>query len=221
MWKDHGNTGTTGNYLSGSITSQTVVSFSPFTLASATSKNPLPVELISFQAIKAGQHVDILWTTQSEINCDYYVVQRSGDGIKFDDFSQVNGAGSSNEILDYKIIDLSPLSGISYYRLKQFDYNGNTQYSDLEKIDFLRGIGNLIRFYPNPTRDWVTIDVSQTQYTDLEYFVYDAVGKLVSSGRLSDVKALNLTQIGSSELYFISISSREFGPVFSRKIVVY
>ncbi|HRF82657.1 MAG TPA: hypothetical protein PL070_21530, partial [Flavobacteriales bacterium] len=77
MWKDHGNGGTTGNLTAGTIvTSGPVTAFSPFTLASRTAMNPLPVELISFDAANDGDVVRVDWRTATELNNDRYEVER-------------------------------------------------------------------------------------------------------------------------------------------------
>ncbi|MCX6296907.1 MAG: T9SS type A sorting domain-containing protein [Bacteroidetes bacterium] len=134
MWKDEGNTATTGaaDPSTGTVTSGLVTSFSPFTLASKVSGvNPLPIELLSFTAkYISSQEVDINWSTASELNNDYFTIERSKDAISFDEINITDGAGNSNSTLNYSTTDDSPLAGISYYRLKQTDFNGDFKYSN-------------------------------------------------------------------------------------------
>jgi len=81
QWEDMGNSTTTGDSTSGSVTSTTyVTTFSPFSLGSSTSNNPLPIELITFNVKQVGNHVELNWTTATEINNDFFNIERSLDG---------------------------------------------------------------------------------------------------------------------------------------------
>jgi hypothetical protein len=138
LWTNEGNGGTTGNTLTGSIiTSGSVTNFSPFTLASETgSENPLPIELTKFSAQLIKNHVLLLWQTATEINNDYFEVERSVDGFEWEIIDRVKGAGNSNIILNYTSVDKYPKTGVSYYRLKQTDYDGTFAYSKIESINY-------------------------------------------------------------------------------------
>ncbi|MGZ4033386.1 MAG: hypothetical protein ACXVP4_00870, partial [Bacteroidia bacterium] len=121
QWKDNGNGGTTGTALSGTIVSSSAASiFGPFTLSSATVINPLPIELINFSAtLNENNTVDLQWTTATEINNDYFTIERSADANNFTELSKTNGAGNSTHVLNYSSVDDTPLKGTSYYRLRQ------------------------------------------------------------------------------------------------------
>ena len=84
----------------------------------------LPITLLSFNAaaIKDGVHVE--WSTASQINNDYFNVEKSLDGYEWENKVTVAGAGNSNTQMDYSWVDLNPSMGVSYYRLKQTDYDG-------------------------------------------------------------------------------------------------
>jgi hypothetical protein len=77
---------------------------------------PLPIELLSFnaEAFSSG-YVQLNWKTISETNNDYFSIERSADGLNFELMGIVDGAGNSNQILDYSTRDLNPLSGTGYY----------------------------------------------------------------------------------------------------------
>jgi hypothetical protein len=128
-WIDQGNILTTGNTAAGAVTSNLLSSFGIFTLSSTNSDNPLPISLLYFDALYNGKDVDVSWTTMSEINNDFFTVQRSANGIGFDYLTKVDGAGTSFSPVDYAAKDYDPLNGISYYRLMQTDFNGNNSYS--------------------------------------------------------------------------------------------
>jgi hypothetical protein len=87
----------------------------------------LPIELISFNAGYNGSYVVIDWSVASQVNNDYYEIQRSIDVEDWEVVASVEGAGSNNTQIDYRAIDETPLLGVSYYRLSQTDYDGTTE----------------------------------------------------------------------------------------------
>jgi len=88
---------------------------------------PLPVELIDFSAEFRGNAVNLKWATASELNFDHFSVERSSDGLKFEQIATVRGNGTTKERHDYSYTDYSPLVGNSYYRLKSIDFDGYTE----------------------------------------------------------------------------------------------
>lgn len=102
---------------------------SQFSLASDTQFNPLPIQLLSLAAYRVTGEVAVQWSTASEINNDFFTVERSSDTFISETLAMVKGAGFSNQLIHYQVIDRSPLPGLSYYRLKQTDFNGNFSYS--------------------------------------------------------------------------------------------
>ena len=97
----------------------------------------LPIELISFQVKQKKDKIEIYWSTASEISNSYFTIEKSIDGYGYQEIGQVSGAGNSNQILDYSFFDTNPSVGISYYRLSQTDYNGDSQIFSPVSIDFL------------------------------------------------------------------------------------
>ncbi len=95
------------------------------TLGSVTT--PLPVELKSFTAHCQDGGKLINWTTASEINNDYFTLEKSTDGKDFYTMAIILGAGNSNIENNYQYFDSEPSDGILYYRLSQTDFNGNEQ----------------------------------------------------------------------------------------------
>ena len=108
-------------------------SFSRFSGRSGTA---LPIELVSFSAKYTGNNnVNLKWSTAAEINNDYFMVERSVDGIQFSPIIKVNGAGNSTRTLNYSTSDKYCLDGLSFYRLKQVDYDGKYSYSDIVSVE--------------------------------------------------------------------------------------
>lgn len=95
----------------------------------------LPIELLSFSAEPAGDKVKLDWVTASETNNDLFIIERTVDGIKFTETGAKDGAGTSRNLNEYVLYDEKPLPGVSYYRIKQVDFNGDFSYSQLAVVE--------------------------------------------------------------------------------------
>ena len=125
-----------------------VSSFSPFAIGTG---GALPIELLSFTAVVNSTYtVDLEWATIMEINNDFFTVERSTNGIDFEKLVVVGGAGNANYQINYTAKDDNPYPGISYYRLKQTDFDGRYTYSKLVAINLNKEKSGFI-LYPNPT----------------------------------------------------------------------
>ena len=136
--------------------------FTPINVCSA----PLPITLSTFSAIQHSDRASKLdWTTSSEINSDYFGIERSRDGDTWETISQVVAAGNSREDKYYEYIDDKlPFSRskdqIFYYRLRLTDQDGSFKYSDIKGVNFNRQTADgVIAVYPNPATQMVHIDV--------------------------------------------------------------
>lgn len=153
-WVSHGNGGTTGTATNGTIVSAGVVStFGTFTLASSSLANPLPVQLSWFKASVTASGTGLLeWRTESELNNDRFDIERSVNGIDFERLGSVEGAGTTNAANQYSFEDKNPVLSLVYYRLKQVDFNGKSEYSSLVSLNFTGAEFNAEQFSvaPNP-----------------------------------------------------------------------
>jgi hypothetical protein len=113
-----------------------------------SSVGPLPIELLSFEAKFIGNRVALLWITASESNNDYFIVERSSNGTDYVAISKTPGSGTSHLKNDYTIYDDEPQSGVNYYRLKQYDFDGTFNYSPVISFDFIERIDFTVS--PNP-----------------------------------------------------------------------
>jgi hypothetical protein len=109
---------------------------------SSNDENPLPVELINFNATPNSEYVDLNWSTASETNNDYFTVERSADGINFSKLLTKKGFGNSTQQHNYNATDLAPLQGTSYYRLRQTDFDGNFTLSNIVSAYFNKNVSN-------------------------------------------------------------------------------
>jgi Secretion system C-terminal sorting domain len=176
-WKDLGQTSVTGNTTSGTLENN--VGFGgefadnrPYTLGTTDNINPLPIVLLYFDAKLNNDQVDLSWVTKSETDNDYFTLEKSKDGINWKEFSQIDGAGSSVSDLYYDDVDLNPYMGLSYYRLKQTDFNGDYEYSQAVAVsrDFDLAI------FPNPADGDVIIS-GEFEIGEIE--VYNAIGQKI------------------------------------------
>lgn len=164
-----------------------LTSFSEFGIGRASSNGfGLPIELLSFTAIaNAKNGVDLTWVTALEINNDFFTIERSKDGVNFEEVTNVAGAGNSSETRTYNTVDENPAAGVNYYRLKQTDFDGAFEYSSIASVN----IGSTeptveVTVYPNPANVGQQIQVNiGTADADYTIEVYEiGSGKLIFKG---------------------------------------
>lgn len=178
MWKNHGNGAWTGTNATGTlVTAGAVTAFSPFTLASRFTNNPLPVELLYFNASPDGAKVDCSWATASEQANDHFEVERSRDGATFGTIGSVGGAGDSQTLRTYAFTDTEPLNGLSYYRLKQVDIDGTTTLSQLVAVE--RETGTVLSFFPNPAGEVLRVITPPGGPPPAHATIFDMEGRAV------------------------------------------
>ena len=116
----------------------------------------LPVELISFDGENLENKNHIFWKTISETNNAYFILEKSKDGVHWNSISQIEGKGTTNEASSYEYFDENNISNISYYRLLQVDFDGNSTPSQIIAISN-EDYSNMI-VYPNPSSDIVYVN---------------------------------------------------------------
>ena len=170
-----------------------VTNFSPWTLALNIS--PLPITLSDFEVVPVYDEdfkpsVDVSWITKSEIESDYFEVQRSAKGVEFEAIGTIKAAGNSSVAINYNFQDPNPLMGKSYYRLKQVDMNGEIEFTDNKQIE-ISGI-TITSIYPNPSMGPIdlVIDVKKEETALLQ--VVDLKGKIVQSEQIELLAGMNL-----------------------------
>jgi len=160
-WNSWGNNGgVSGTTSVGTVTWNSVSTFSPFALASTDIFNPLPLTLTDLKArsLPSGA-VGLSWKTMDEVNVDHFIIQRSADGTTWQDAGSVNAQGSSSLENSYSFTDLAPFPVTDHYRLQMVTNDGNLSYSSIVVID-LAGNNSSLIIFPNPATDQVTIRYS-------------------------------------------------------------
>ena len=187
--------------------------FSPFGMGG--SGGPLPVKLLYFKAKNQNGTSHITWATASEINNDYFNIEKSKDGKNFEIIGKINGAGNSQQILKYEFIDSNLASGINYYRLKQTDYNGEFSYSDIEIINNYKENENKIKLslYPVPATDLINIELNSVADLKTRVKVLNILGNPVLEKNITLQRGNNHVEMDINNLpegvYFIQIPELE------------
>jgi hypothetical protein len=138
----------------------------------------LPIQLISFTAKPDNGKVLLDWQTASETNNDYFTIEKSSDAILFEEVLRVNGAGNSSTQSDYTAIDHYPNSEVSYYRLKQTDFDGQHTYSRIVMIR--NDTKNRLQLFPNPANAGTSIYLSilnTEEEEEIKFSLYSLLGK--------------------------------------------
>jgi hypothetical protein len=167
------------------------------------STSTLPIELLEFTAVPDGNNVATHWVTATETNNDYFLLERCVTGTQFETVARVEGAGNSTQLLSYSFIDENPVAGVSYYRIRQVDFNGNFSFSQIVAVNFEPGEPVLSSVYPNPSNDGV-FTFLQGSIAVNEVAVFSSDLKLVKTVALSpgDKPIISITDVADG-IYFI------------------
>ncbi len=172
--------------------------FGNYTFGSLSGGNILPITLSWFDARARNGEVHLNWATEMEHNNDYFVIERSQNGIDFEELAQVKGAGNSDALREYSYIDDDPYTGVSYYRLKQVDYDGQYEYFNMVEVYIEPKTKTEEAFiieniYPNPAIDHITLNVLSQKEEEGVVEIIDL------SGRTLYKKSIDLSE-GSNEI---------------------
>jgi hypothetical protein len=172
-----------GVALNGCFLETTVTSFSEFFFHESGSNIPLPVELIKFEVEKIGEQSLLKWETVSEINNEGFYIQRSSNGIDFENINWTKGAGNSSTLQTYEFIDITPFVGLNYYRIAQEDFDGTINYSNIKNILFKPKFNVVLS--PNPSRidQRTNIQIHVDEDQEINISVYNVSGQLIMSAQ--------------------------------------
>lgn len=178
-----------------------ITTFSPWTLA--VKLFPLPVELVDFKAMYKDEVAKIEWITFAESNNDYFTVERSADGIHFSEVFRRKGAGNSRSVIMYEGTDPEPFTPLTYYRLKQTDFNRSEHYSNTVLLE--RSLPESITVFPNPTGDRLMIKRSNNDKLDIKLMNVSGNVLMESTSDLQ-LAELNLSKLESG-IYILHLQS--------------
>lgn len=223
-WENAGQTAITASS-AGDITSSFMTSFSPLTFGSRSGTNPLPIELLNFDAkLNSHKTVDLTWSTASEKNNDYFTIEKSMDVVNFESIITIDGAGNSTSNVNYTEVDQNPYQGFSYYRLRQTDFDGNFSFSQIVSINNNEGISSALNIFPNPSNGGTfNVSFSGNDNEDILVVLYDAKGQEVYSKVI--INATNQTIIAmdpsrklAAGVYMVIATSKN--EIFRKRLIV-
>ncbi len=172
-------------------------------------KTPVAVEWLSFRGTVKPEGNLLEWATATESNSNYFAVERSTDGNNFTRLGTVDAAGNSSTQRNYSFTDKQALGGLAYYRIIQFDFNGDNNPSKTITLTRNSNALDFTKIYPVPAHDDVTITFEADNYTSAQLMVYDVAGRLVEQQTIITRKGLNNQTIDLSNytngVYFVSV----------------
>ena len=138
----------------------------------------LPVELLYFNPIIEDKVIYLKWATITEINNSHFEIEHSTNGLDFIKIENIEGAGNSFSALEYNYTHHDSSPGINYYRLKLVDYNGDFEYSPVEKIALRLLQSTFLTLFPNVSSDQIRLNfLNENQSEKIHLKVFDTIGR--------------------------------------------
>ena len=167
--------------------------FSSFSLFGfgGTGGTALPITLVSFNGELNNGNVELEWVVASQVNNDYFEIERSLDCENWEKVSKIPGGGNTNTLMTYKIFDENPYNGVSYYRLSQTDYDGKNEIFNPISIMYDKPI--ILSINPNPVKDELHLYLEETLRGVTHLTIFNTKGqKLYTKGFIGEYKVLHL-----------------------------
>ncbi len=182
------------------------------------SVSPLPVELISFKVELAGRNAILTWSTAQEINNDRFEIEYSNDGLTFEVIGEVQGNGSTNNLSEYTYTHQEINSGFNYYRLKQVDFDGQFEYSEIKRISLGAFEDVSLSIYPNPASNETNITINEGVATSIELITMN--GTILKSIRFEGGTSNHVFDVSELEsgMYLIRVQGPDLNTI--KRLVV-
>ena len=185
---------------------------------------PTPIELLYFQVdLTENKEALLQWATASETNNDYFEIQRSINGYNWETLGTINGAGSSSYQHNYQFIDAKPYNPISYYRLKQIDFDKTFSMSYIVNTDFSTLLESIVNLKPNPTKNITSFNWKSTSKNNLLIELIDFKGETVFNELINIEIGTNTIDLNLSNyengLYLIKITTNNSGKTAIQKLI--
>ena len=217
-WTSTGGSASGNVTTTGTITSNAISTFGPMTLGYTS--YPVPLKLISFNAVRVSGTSFLKWVTENEQNVDHHDVQRSYDAVLFTTIGNVPARNSgTRETYDFE--DHSALNGIAYYRIKSVDIDGKISYSRIAAVsEYDQWSSTFVVL--NPARNVITILNKSGENGPFDYFLYNTGGQLLLKGStnmgINGGAALPLPQPTPAGIYVLELRNDKIH--FRQKILV-
>jgi hypothetical protein len=205
-------------------------SSNPFTLSwqlgggASLNCTVLPIELISFTGERQDNYHALKWQTASELNNDYFTIERSVDGEQFESIGQMVGAGTSMQMHAYSFNDLNPGEGWNYYRIRQTDYNGQSTISTIVALNYHSETELVKNIHPVPANGEVSFDFITPGAGGIQYQLTDCTGRIVYDQKAVTSEGKNTVKISLQDnepgIYFLRVMNPETNFFYVTKIIV-
>jgi cytochrome c peroxidase len=179
----------------------------------------VPIELMNFSGKLVNNKSVLSWQTASEIDNDFFTIEKSINGNNWENIGEIKGAGNSKNIQNYTFTDENTVENRQYYRLKQTDFNKRMTYSKVISVELNTHNSPKITVFPNPTTHQVTVNfdnLAPNSATELQ--LINASGQVVfaKNKSVNNVEMIDLSAYPNGQ-YFVVIKSN--GQVISRKLI--
>lgn len=185
----------------------------------------LPIDLLAFTGENRNEYNLLEWITKTEINNDYFTLERSFDGESFVPIATIKGAGNSSSSLYYSFKDYTAYSGINYYRLKQTDFNGTVHFSEPIALESKNdNTLQLLSVYPNPAESLVHLKIASAENTELVLRIFDLYGQEVKLNTIQLIEGVSVIDQGLEQLpsgvYFIDLQLPKKNKHYTEKLMI-
>ncbi len=180
----------------------------------------LPVKLLYLKIENLGNKALLKWATVSEINNDYFIIEKSYDNKSFENIGSVKGNGTTNQLVNYSFIDNTFNGEESYYRLKQIDFDGKHEYSHSVVLRMESDKNkNIFKIYPNPASNLITIESFGLKAPETKFVISDIHGKIFMHDSFHSISSLDVLGLVNG-LYFISFYNLNNELEFKQKLFI-
>lgn len=191
---------------------------------SPTGDGVLPIRLLSFTGKNSGGINTLKWSTATETDNDYFTLERSFNGSYFEPIAQIDGAGNSTSTINYSYVDKKTVVGVTYYRLKQTDFNQKVSYLGIVALYSKTGKAmEYTNLRPNPASQNFYVDLVSYENATLTFEIRDVSGKVVRSHNASVNQGENSIETSleglENGLYFVNVRDEKSGDSFTKKVV--
>ena len=178
---------------------------------SVTTSILLPVSITHYNVVLENKKVHVSWSTSSEVNNDFFTVERSSNGVDFTAIGTIDGAGNSTETKFYNFIDDDPMLGTSYYRLSQTDLDAHTKYHGVKRIDNTDDRSYVVKVLTGNNGELV-LQINAAKADNYRVKVIDLNGRIVSDQQLhfsSGISTHHISLLPGMYIWEVSNSKRE------------
>jgi len=209
--------------------SVSAIAFTPTTLnrgwTLVDNRSPLPISLTSFDVVCDNKQININWVTASETNNNYFTIEKSNDGINTTVVGIIKGNGTTTEKNTYTFVDTEPTSEVTYYRLKQTDFDGKFEYFDMKSVSCNVDNFTGVNVYPNPNMGYkFNLAVNTFLGSEMLVVITDVNGReyyskvLISEFDGNNVFVIGLDKKLNHGVYIITATSNNV--VYNKRLIV-